>query len=558
MKFKTILFTLSAFALCIGVSAQGVNNKNAKFKTFLKPLVPVKGVSTIGLKVHHNSDAPFTQASFKFSKLKDVGGNVEVKRYAYADYTILDSKGDLTFEIALDQIKEKAPKEMYTYKAPCVRDDGKLDKEDIMECDAYAYKQSFSAPIIMRVVNKEGEVVFVDEYDDEVSVKFGESDASPFLKKADLEAFFSKNSAIIKKQAYKEQLVECIQRIDNILYFMVYTDDFNIGTGKGKNYDYSKQEKAQEIALSVFGVKGQTDFSGLKEAVVIWEEELKETDLALKDAKVNRKVATVLHENLAACYMYLQDYDKAIKHVMEFKNLAERASNTAIYDRAIALKKRIFYFKRSNELNGDITVAEGSKKAKDFKYLVSANRKDKNYLSTENKYAAFKADLTKTEAEESAQKEEENATASAASSKKNPYRSSVMSSASQPPFITMNKWTHSSIMGQAMPDEIAELLELTAITANKMGFTSLPKNIGDLKGLTSLKLKENSLTEIPESIGNLKNLKTLDLTDNKLTSLPESIKGCTSLKSLKISGNNISADEIKKIKSWVPKKCKVK
>lgn len=537
--------------------AQKVNNKNAKFKTALKPLVPVKGVSQIGLKVYQTGDAPFGEHSFKVSKIENAQGNPEVKRYALNDYELVDNGGDLMVELAFDKITATSDKKLYTYKAPCVLDDGHVDKEDIMECDAYAYEQSFNVPLIMRIVTKAGDVVYVEDFSQEKHVKFGESDANPFLKKADLETFYANNANVIQNLAYQEQLENCLDHLDEVLFFTKYTDDFMIGAGKG-DHDYSKQEQAQDIALKVFGEDRQSDFSGLNEAISIWEEELKGKDLADKKAKISIPVAAALHGNLAVSYMYQKDFDKALSNVLEFKKLAKMSTNMNVYDRADALQDRILYFKRSEEMNGDVTLGEDRKSEKEFKITVSENRKGKNFLASDNKFATFKSDLEKFEKAQATEAAEENAMISESAPKSNPYRNQIVSSASQGNMLVMNAWTHAKLMGQPMPAEVADLVELNQLMANNLQLTSLPENIGNLKGLTSLKLKGNNLTSIPESIGQLTELKTLDLSMNQLTTLPESIKGCVNLKKVTLKGNNISADEMKKIKANLPKKCKVK
>jgi hypothetical protein len=559
MKIFATLVTVLMFSTPFISTGQKVANKNAKFKTFLNPLVPVKGVSTIGFKVHQGGDTPFTNGSFKIKKLKNLEGNPEVKRYKFMDYELTDSIGDLTFEIAFDKVASTNTASIYTYKAPCVRDDNDLTKDDIMECDAYAYKQEFKSPCVMRVVDKDGKTVFAEEYNKGISVTFGESDLNPFLKKADLEAYYSSHPKVLETKAYKVQLDRCLDRVDEVLYFMAFTHDFNIGSGKGKDFDYAKLDEAQDNALKVFDTKGQTDFSGLKGPIAVWEEELKTQDLASKEARISRKVAAGLNENLAASYMYLKDFDKAIEHVLECRKLAKMSNSGNVIDRADRLRRRIFHYKRSFELNGDIVLGEDRKKARDFKVFLSENRRGKSFLTNDSKFAEFKTNVAEMEAANSENKEKENdALESASKGKKNKYRNRILSSATQGNMLVLNNYYDSELKGNAMPSAIGELVELTQITANKMEITSLPDNIGDLKDLGILKLKGCSLTELPESFGGLANLKTLDLSDNKLTTLPASIKGCTSLKSVKLTGNNISDAEMKKIIGWLPKKCKVK
>ena len=74
-----------------------------------------------------------------------------------------------------------------------------------------------------------------------------------------------------------------------------------------------------------------------------------------------------------------------------------------------------------------------------------------------------------------------------------------------------------------------------------------------LKNLKVLTLNNNQIESLPAEIGQLESLEKLDLAKNNLSELPPEIQQLKKLKKLNLKKNNFSPEEIKKIKSWLPK-----
>ena len=92
----------------------------------------------------------------------------------------------------------------------------------------------------------------------------------------------------------------------------------------------------------------------------------------------------------------------------------------------------------------------------------------------------------------------------------------------------------------AVPTEIGNLINLTALTIKKSDIERLPDEIGNLINLTSLNVFDNRLTEIPETIGNLSNLTQLVLNKNRLSNLPNNIVNLTGLLGLFANLNQLT------------------
>jgi Leucine-rich repeat (LRR) protein len=78
---------------------------------------------------------------------------------------------------------------------------------------------------------------------------------------------------------------------------------------------------------------------------------------------------------------------------------------------------------------------------------------------------------------------------------------------------------------------------LTSLTLQNCGLTSVHSDIGKLTKLQTLNLGSNKITKLPSSVSGLTNLKTVDLSYNKLTALPTAAKAWTKVTSLDLSNN---------------------
>jgi Leucine-rich repeat (LRR) protein len=78
---------------------------------------------------------------------------------------------------------------------------------------------------------------------------------------------------------------------------------------------------------------------------------------------------------------------------------------------------------------------------------------------------------------------------------------------------------------------------LTSLTLQNCGLSSVHSDIGKLTKLQTLNLGSNKITKLPTSVSGLTNLKTVDLSYNQLTALPTAAKKWTKVTSLDLSNN---------------------
>lgn len=548
---KTLkLLSLIALSLSLNVNAQKVTNTNINYKTYHIPTVPVTGVQTVSFKIYSVYDG-LNSGNLKIKKLEQAQENANERTlYFLNELEIIGETGDLTIEVAFGQITF-GDKTITEWKAPCVRDDGNVTKDDIKTCPAFYYNIDYSLPAAFQVINKSGEVVYGEVFELNHTTIFGKSDLNPYLSKEKLTTDYSENNRekSVTHKIHSERIEAFFETVDDILYFEKNKHAFKFGSGTGKSFDYSEQLSAMEKAVAVFDAE-TPDFSKLDESIEVWEKEVATADIGNKDARINKKIARQLYFNLAVAYMYQNKYPEAIKYAGKFRKLSS-SDNGALTAR---IYRKYFGFKA----NGNLVIPTKMAKAKDFKTLVSEVRKEINFFFYEDRSTEIIANAEKFQDElKQDQQDDKDEITETAMTGENPYSSQVTNNPTQGNMIMLSPFTHADLVGKPMPKEIAALKELNYLRAYNMKITSLPDNIGDLTNLKTLDLAGNKLSSLPSSIGQLKNLESLNLTNNPIDILPEEIMQCTNLKTLKLKGTNISDEQIAEIQKALPK-CKIK
>jgi len=88
--------------------------------------------------------------------------------------------------------------------------------------------------------------------------------------------------------------------------------------------------------------------------------------------------------------------------------------------------------------------------------------------------------------------------------------------------------------------------------------TQTPNESYEFSNMKMMDLSFNRIASVEDGIGNLKNLEVLNLEGNQyLTSISDEIGKCESLKELNIKTTGIKGEKLAKVKSLVPKDCKV-
>ena len=93
---------------------------------------------------------------------------------------------------------------------------------------------------------------------------------------------------------------------------------------------------------------------------------------------------------------------------------------------------------------------------------------------------------------------------------------------------------------QTIPDEIAQLSNLTNLVMCLNKITSVSPNIGRLQKLKLLNLSRNELETLPDEIGQLESLQSLNVTGNKIGDFPD-VNGMTWLHHIDVSYNELES-----------------
>lgn len=78
-----------------------------------------------------------------------------------------------------------------------------------------------------------------------------------------------------------------------------------------------------------------------------------------------------------------------------------------------------------------------------------------------------------------------------------------------------------------IPVEFFDFTNLTALTIQNFGVTSIPYEICKLQNLKSLNLGNNNIKVIPESMKTMKNLERFDFSDNQIIQIPNFLQKCS-------------------------------
>lgn len=91
-----------------------------------------------------------------------------------------------------------------------------------------------------------------------------------------------------------------------------------------KKADYTALSDAaldMKLAMERYQEKPEETKVEIQKCVTLWEKELEEVDLGDKKARINRKMAGVLYQNIINGYIWLEDYDKAQSLYDELRRL---------------------------------------------------------------------------------------------------------------------------------------------------------------------------------------------------------------------------------------------
>ncbi len=565
-KTCTIVLILILALFALTVSAQKIKNKKVKTSFTLYPAISLNSINSYHLQIYPGA-VNITQNNLYvkkgvMSKLEEAQDKINKagppKFFTYKTINNVATGQDVNIEIAFGKF-EIINKKQAEHKIMCkYKGADASKKKSYVECPAYYYELKYKFPVILRITDKTGSVLYAEKQKSEGYTKFGYQQNSGFIHIDELKAAYAKagNNNNIGLNALKERLDNFAVPVNNILFFHTLDKKYKVFTGSG-DYDYTTLENAQQTAVSGYeSIKKGSDGSGdLKKAIEVWEKEVTKLDKNNKKAEINYKIAMGLRRNLATAYTSFHNFDKALENIEEALTLQQNVANTTDKPVMLQTRKNLKYLKKVNKSYVD-NKPNGEETEVDLilhQMNVKANKAAYNYIGSGDKYEEFKLDYIKYSGEEEKKVTDPKKNLSDLLTGGKSYKDRIMAYGDTKQLICNDIYGDKF---EAVPDEICALTELTQLNiTDQKKLTALSSCIGNLTNLKKLNLWLNALTTLPPEIGKLANLEALDISNNKITSLPVELKNCKKLKRIKIKGNSIK--NLSEIKSLMPN-CKIK
>lgn len=105
----------------------------------------------------------------------------------------------------------------------------------------------------------------------------------------------------------------------------------------------------------------------------------------------------------------------------------------------------------------------------------------------------------------------------------------------------------------ALPDDLSGLAKLRRIYLKGNRFTEVPAALKSLPSLTDADLSGNPIETVPQWLVDKKGLENVSFSGTRVRKLPDDLSGWATLTSLQLGGLAISADEMKRIRTSLPK-----
>ncbi len=446
-------------------------------------------------------------------------------------------------------------------KSTCVPKGGSV--KDAVQLTTYYYEIPFTqAPSYLVAKDPAGAVIYASRISNSGNgtVRFGFNECKYWVSETMKKDFAGgaesfKNS---ERSKYENDQYALAQTDANInLLVSTITDKFELNYAKGKDVDYTQLDKAYEIALAAYSdikSKGPNTaaISKLNEAITIWLKELESANLENNDARINKKIAQALHENLAIAYMYSYMNDKALEHARKALAMwGNLTTNKTIEWKAFVntLEKRAVGTAKNPELikNLSALMEKANSMKKTTIKVTRLGNSDVNKL--EMNYKTYSA-LISSPDNTSFSTDINDALSTGVITKYDKYITVTSTGKVLMIMSMMEKMTE-------FPKEICGIKDLSQIHIASNTITTVPAEIGQLTTLKKLNLSGNNISELPKEIGMMSSLNTLDLDKNPIKSLPLEIKNCTELKTLSVKGTLMTPETVAELQKLLPN-CTIK
>ncbi len=431
---------------------------------------------------------------------------VDIRWVEYPEASIVDLDfGALRAEAAPGGVSIRDPI-LRTTSTVCVPEGSDNVLRDAVEVETFYYEIPYEAGAGVLVVrDADDQPVFTSWIDAlGASERYGHGDCRFWRESALVESFAGadlRDAIEAQVRLYTKRVG--LERIDQAFFFQVDEARIPIYDVTDRKRDYSdlhlaaSRAEAGYRALNRAGITaedaGRTD---LERAAETWADALKEADLANKNARINRRVAARLHENLGVARMTLGEPEAAVIHLEKALQLAtvsvSRTGGTGNDDLLKRAKERARRSDRNREIDSGNLDVEGLMFHTDrFRGHIPLVLVDGSELTAfEEEHIAFFASSTLGEAA----REVEQRDAAIADGRVNRYDSMVSHTATQGFVLFITKYQAELT---DFPPEITQIRHLNRLRLTGHGFTGVPETIDDLAALEVLNLANNAIADLP-------------------------------------------------------------
>jgi hypothetical protein len=361
IKRKTLaIIALMALSHCsLNLYAQRSSTERATFTYTRLPLTPLhEGIKTYEIE----SVLVAVSADDNREQLTALLQNA----FKLHGYDKVMENGDIVFGLSL------SPSHLKGVNAEKIDKKEKKDDKEIT-IPYYYYNIEIRFPLSFTIKDKVTNTVlssgFVNNSNDYVYAKTPE-----FRTTAERTKWWSANKNEFIKKWKKEELNRNLatvkERVENLYGFtptMVYQAVYSASKRK---VDYTDLDQAQLQALAAYkSITVESSFNEefktqMNEAINMWKKILTEFDESTKKARINKKVASNIHKNLANAYLWLGEFDLAKEH----RVLQSQIDKSLIWSKSFDIKLQ----------DRAIRLAGGQEGVDDFEVIVEEEEGEDN------------------------------------------------------------------------------------------------------------------------------------------------------------------------------------
>ncbi len=210
----------------------------------------------------------------------------------------------------------------------------------------YWYTCSASYKYVMKVFAKSGEKIYQKEVSGSEAISGSENKNTSEAYKS-----FKATKGKYHKDITSNKINSLVSTVNDQVGFPKKSASLRTGTVKAKKFKYDDFYKGfDELKKGFEAVKDNEEnieaaSASLNEAISVFEEVLKESDIDNKKARVNENVTMLCYANIGISYFLMKDYAKAAEYSTKATELAKMfGCNASIKSKSEDLIKRVAAF----------------------------------------------------------------------------------------------------------------------------------------------------------------------------------------------------------------------